>query len=80
VLDDQFSNLDSNTWNHEVQVRLKKLDSLLTVHQINGFGTGSFDWTTNDPKNSYVDSQGLHIVPTLTTNSSSITMDQLLNG
>jgi beta-glucanase (GH16 family) len=59
-----------------IKIERKSTDVL----QINGFGTGSFDWTTNDPKNSYVDSQGLHIVPTLTTESTSITAEQLLNG
>ncbi|KAK2740536.1 hypothetical protein FQN57_006039 [Myotisia sp. PD_48] len=66
ILDDQFSTLDTKIWNHEVQ--------------INGFGTGSFDWTTSDEKNTYVDGEGLHIVPTLTTESTSITPEQLLNG
>jgi beta-glucanase (GH16 family) len=53
-------------WTHEVQ--------------IGGFGTGSFDWTTADPKNSFTDADGLHIVPTLTNQTTSITNDQILNG
>ncbi|KAF4984004.1 hypothetical protein FZEAL_709 [Fusarium zealandicum] len=57
-------NLDN--WNHEVQM--------------NGFGTGSFDWTTTDEENSYVDAEGLHIVPTLTLESTDITYEQLENG
>ncbi|KAG4439544.1 hypothetical protein IFR05_004984 [Cadophora sp. M221] len=66
VMDDNFSTLDGNLWSHEIQ--------------LDGFGTGSFDWTTDDPKNSYVDATGLHIVPTLTLQSTDITGDQLLNG
>ncbi|KAF2668729.1 putative secreted glucosidase [Microthyrium microscopicum] len=66
VLEDNFSKLDTSVWNHEVQV--------------NGFGTGSFDWTTTDPRNAYVDSEGLHIVPILTTDSTPITSAQILNG
>ncbi|KAL2210724.1 concanavalin A-like lectin/glucanase [Sarocladium strictum] len=64
IMDDQFQNMDN--WNHEVQM--------------NGFGTGSFDWTTSDEANSYVDAEGLHIVPTLTTETTNITPDQLVNG
>jgi beta-glucanase (GH16 family) len=43
-LDEKFKKLDPDVWNHEVQV--------------NGFGTGAFDWTTTDPKNSFVDGEG----------------------
>jgi beta-glucanase (GH16 family) len=42
--------------------------------------TGSFDSTSNDPVNSYVDDAGLHIVPTLTLQTTEITGSQLLNG
>jgi len=66
VLDENFQTLDSSIWNHEVQV--------------DGFGTGSFEWTTTDSANSFVDSDGLHIVPTLTNQTTSITSDQLMNG
>ncbi|KAK7408697.1 hypothetical protein QQX98_009112 [Neonectria punicea] len=66
ILDDKFETLDKKVWNHEIQM--------------NGFGTGSFDWTTDDPKNSYVDAQGLHIVPTMTLESTKITYGQLTNG
>ncbi|KAF4469505.1 glycosyl hydrolase family [Fusarium albosuccineum] len=58
--------LDKNVWNHEIQM--------------NGFGTGSFDWTTDDSANSYVDAKGLHIVPTMTLESTDITYGQLTNG
>lgn len=64
-MDDHFAELDTKVWSHEVQ--------------LNGFGTGSFDWTTNDPANSYVDEQGLHIVPTLTLDTTSITEAQMLD-
>ncbi|EGE05576.1 glycosyl hydrolase [Trichophyton equinum CBS 127.97] len=64
ILDDQFSSLNEATWNRE----------------IGGFGTGAFDWTTTDEKNVFVDGEGLHIVPTLTTESTSITPEQLVDG
>ncbi|UPK99869.1 hypothetical protein LCI18_010804 [Fusarium solani-melongenae] len=64
IMDDHFENLDN--WNHEVQM--------------GGFGTGTFDWTTTDKANSYVDAEGLHIVPTLTLESTEITYDQLVHG
>ena len=63
-MDDNFSNLDN--WSYEIQV--------------GGFGTGSFDWTTDDPLNSYLDHEGLHIVPTLTLETTKYTVDELLNG
>lgn len=66
VLDEKFTTIDPNIWNHEVQ--------------IDGFGAGSFDWTTTDPANSFVASDGLHIVPTLTNESTSITTEQISNG
>lgn len=66
VLEDNFETLDLSTWNHEVQ--------------LDGFGTSSFDWTTDDSANTYVDGEGLHIMPTLTTESTNITADQLYNG
>jgi beta-glucanase (GH16 family) len=36
--------------------------------------------TTDDPKNAYTDAQGLHIVPTLTRNSTKITIDQMYDN
>ncbi|KHN95758.1 Concanavalin A-like lectin/glucanase [Metarhizium album ARSEF 1941] len=59
IYEDHFSTFNKDVWSHEVQ--------------LDGFGTGSFDWTTTDPKNSYVDSDGLHIVPTLTNETTPIT-------
>lgn len=52
----------------------------LTMTQVDGFGTGSFDWTTDDSKNAFVDGKGLHIMPTLTTESTPITEAQLMDG
>jgi len=66
VLEDNFAQIDPAVWSYEIQR--------------GGFGTGSFEWTTNDPKNAYVDGAGLHIVPTLTTESTNITLDQLHDG
>ncbi|KZZ97566.1 gram-negative bacteria-binding protein 1 precursor [Moelleriella libera RCEF 2490] len=63
IYEDHFTSLDKNIWSHEVQ--------------LDGFGTGSFDWTTTDEKNSYIDSNGLHIVPTLTNETTPITNNDL---
>lgn len=63
VYEDHFTSLNKDIWSHEVQ--------------LDGFGTGSFDWTTGDAKNSYVDAEGLHIVPTLTNESTPITNNDL---
>ncbi|KAF4543854.1 Glycosyl hydrolase [Lasiodiplodia theobromae] len=61
--DDFSAGIDDSTWNFEIQR--------------GGFGTGSFEWTTDDPKNIFTDAEGLHIVPTLTTESTNITLDQM---
>lgn len=67
VFEDDFSNgINPDNWSFEVEV--------------GGFGAHSFDWTTNDKSNAYTDETGLHIVPTLTTETTSITESQLLNG
>lgn len=66
VLDDEFKSIDRNTWSYEIQR--------------GGFGSGTFEWTTDDPKNAYTDENGLHIVPTLTTQTTNITVDQLYDG
>lgn len=66
VFHDDFSNgINTDDWVYE--------------QQIGGFGVQSFDWTTDDVQNIYSDGTGLHIVPTLTTESTNITVDQLLN-
>uniref|UniRef100_A0A093V4X5 Beta-1,3-glucan-binding protein n=1 Tax=Talaromyces marneffei PM1 TaxID=1077442 RepID=A0A093V4X5_TALMA len=64
--DDFLHGINENDWNYEIQV--------------GGYGVGSFDWTTNDPSNAYTDENGLHIVPTITTNATDITNAQLFNG
>ncbi|KAH8896899.1 concanavalin A-like lectin/glucanase [Thozetella sp. PMI_491] len=66
IYDDDFKTFRTDIWSHEVQM--------------GGFGTGSFDWTTTDSKNAYVDRTGLHIVPTLTNETTDITNDQIYNG
>lgn len=47
--------------------------------RLDGFGTGAFDWTTpaSSPENAYVDAAGLHIVPTLTNETTPLTNAQL---
>ena len=66
LFEDDFHSIDESIWNYEIQR--------------GGFGTGSFEWTTNDPKNIYTDADGLHIVPTLTTESTPITIDQIYDN
>lgn len=66
IMDDNFTTLDLDVWTRYVQ--------------LDGFGTGSFDWTTEDSRNSYVDDDGLHIVPTMTLETSNITYRQLTNN
>ncbi|OCK77121.1 glycoside hydrolase family 16 protein [Lepidopterella palustris CBS 459.81] len=67
IFEDDFSHgLSSEHWNHEVE--------------LGGFGSGSFDWTTTDPRNSFVDADGLHIIPTFTVDTTEITQSQILDG
>ncbi|KAH6669868.1 concanavalin A-like lectin/glucanase domain-containing protein [Halenospora varia] len=66
ILEDHFANINPDVWGYEIQR--------------GGFGTGSFEWTTNDPKNAYTDVDGLHIVPTVTTETTDITPAQMLDG
>lgn len=42
--------------------------------------SGTFEWTTDDPTNAYTDAEGLHIVPTLTNETTDITLDQINDG
>lgn len=65
-MEDNFQTIDTNSWSYEIQR--------------GGFGSGSFEWTTDDPKNAYVDGEGLHIVPTFTTESTDITLEQLTDN
>ncbi|KAF3048928.1 hypothetical protein E8E11_000200 [Didymella keratinophila] len=48
--------------------------------QTGGFEHGEFSWATADRQNVFVDDEGLHIVPTLTTESTTIDEVQLLDG
>lgn len=66
VFNDTFIDINDDIWSYEIQR--------------GGFGSGSFEWTTTDPENIYTDDSGLHIVPTLTINTTNITESQLLNG
>lgn len=66
VLDDSFSSIDSSAWSHEVI--------------LGGTGTGSFDWLTDNRKITFTDKEGLHIVPSLTTEAINLSEGQLLNG
>ncbi|KAF1811333.1 concanavalin A-like lectin/glucanase [Eremomyces bilateralis CBS 781.70] len=66
VMDDNFESINSDHWGYEIQR--------------GGFGTGGFDWTTDDPKNAYTDSEGLHIVPTLTIETTNIDLGQLTDN
>ncbi|KAH6721567.1 glycosyl hydrolase [Leptodontidium sp. MPI-SDFR-AT-0119] len=66
IMDDSFSTINPAFWSHEIQT--------------GGYGTGSFDWTTDDAANSYVNSEGLHIRPTLTNMTTKITNAQIDDG
>ncbi|KAF2808462.1 putative gram-negative bacteria binding protein [Mytilinidion resinicola] len=67
LFEDDFTNgINPEHWNHEVE--------------LGGFGTGTFDWTTSDPRNSFTDSEGLHIVPTFTVDTTNITLAQINDG
>lgn len=66
ILEDNFNTVNKDVWQYEIQR--------------GGFGSGTFEWTTDDPKNVYTDAEGLHIVPTLTTESTGITRDQLVDN
>ncbi|KAJ8107983.1 hypothetical protein OPT61_g8491 [Boeremia exigua] len=66
IMDDQFDSINSDHWSYEIQT--------------GGFGSGEFNWATDDPQNAFVDTEGLHIVPTLTTEATNITEGQLSHG
>jgi beta-glucanase (GH16 family) len=66
VLEDNFDQIDRSVWNYEIQR--------------GGFGSGTFEWTTDAPENAYTDAEGLHIVPTLTVDTTDITKDQLIDN
>ena len=84
-MDDNFSTLNPTFWSHEIQTGgygfvpsclLPWVRSKLTKVS----STGSFDWTTADSANSYVNAEGLHIRPTLTNLTTDITNAQIDNG
>ncbi|WWC88556.1 uncharacterized protein L201_003467 [Kwoniella dendrophila CBS 6074] len=66
VINENFASgsIDSSIFQHEVR--------------LDGYGYGSFQWTTSDAKNSYVKDGTLYIVPTLT--SDDIGEDAITNG
>ena len=66
MLDETFKTLDPAVWTHEVQT--------------DGFGTGSFDWTTASDKNTVLGPHGLQIIPTLTNETAGISTAQVLDG
>ncbi|KAN0096764.1 glycoside hydrolase family 16 protein [Hyaloscypha variabilis] len=66
VFEDNFEKIDTDIWGYEIQR--------------GGFGTGSFEWTTNDSRNTFVDAEGLHIIPTLTIDDTDITPAEILDG
>ena len=84
MFEDTFQNIDSSIWSYEIQRGgfgyVWFTEPLWENLLANNPSTGSFEWTTNDPKNSYTDADGLHIVPTLTVNSTDITPAQILDG
>lgn len=53
LLNDNFDTLDTKIWQREVR--------------LDGYGTGSFQWTTASDNNSFVDDGILYIVPTLSS-------------
>ncbi|KAJ3038277.1 hypothetical protein HK097_003219 [Rhizophlyctis rosea] len=57
VLNEDFNggDIDRNTWFFE--------------RQVGGFGTGEFDWTTDDSQNAFIRNGKLHIVPTFTSDT-----------
>lgn len=82
-MDDQFEiGLDRDNWSYETQVRNDRCSckQVLIQLQTGGFEHGEFSWATVDKQNIFVDGEGLHIVPTLTTESTDITEAQLLDG
>lgn len=66
IMEDDFQSINTDVWSYEIQR--------------GGFGSGTFEWTTKDPRNAFTDAEGLHIVPTLTMDDTGITRDQMLDG
>ncbi|ORY85560.1 concanavalin A-like lectin/glucanase domain-containing protein [Protomyces lactucae-debilis] len=51
VFEDNFDTFNMDTWNHDIG--------------LGGWGVSSFEWTTADPENSWVENGALHMKPTL---------------
>jgi len=87
-MEDSFTNLNSNVWNAEVQLGNYGNGALYSHYTAAKVFTtnhayhppGAFDWTTQEQSNLYTDAEGLHIVPTLTTESTDITAAQIFDG
>jgi beta-glucanase (GH16 family) len=86
VYEDDFNSINNDVWRFEIQRGGFGYINLLPHWHFqrdtyNGNNrTGSFDWTTNDPSNVFTDEQGLHIVPTLTTETTNITAGEIMDG
>jgi beta-glucanase (GH16 family) len=65
-MEDDFQSINTDVWSYEIQR--------------GGFGSGTFEWTTKDPRNAYTDADGLHIVPTLTTDDTGLSRDQMTDN
>ncbi|KAF2691892.1 glycoside hydrolase family 16 protein [Lentithecium fluviatile CBS 122367] len=66
VMEDDFQTINKDIWGFEIQR--------------GGFGSGSFEWTTDDKRNAYTDAEGLHIIPTLTKDDIGLSNDQMLDN
>jgi beta-glucanase (GH16 family) len=64
VMNDDFDTFDTTAWTHEVQ--------------LDGFGNGEFEMTTDSSNNSYVKDGKLYLMPTLT--SDVIGSDAIFDG
>jgi hypothetical protein len=65
-MEDDFHSINTDVWSYELQR--------------GGFGSGTFEWTTKDPRNAYTDAEGLHIVPTLTQDDTGLSRDQMTDN
>jgi hypothetical protein len=65
-MEDDFHSINTDVWSYEIQR--------------GGFGSGTFEWTTKDPRNAYTDAGGLHIVPTLTQDDTGLSKDQMTDN
>jgi beta-glucanase (GH16 family) len=65
-MEDDFQSINSDVWDYEIQR--------------GGFGSGTFEWTTKDPRNAYTDAEGLHIIPTLTMDDTGLSKDEMTDN